>query len=163
MTPKRLSFSASSFSDFFTTKQQEMIFLQEFVNRSLVRIHTLDLEDLKKCEFFKFFEELNVSIFPCSPSREVYPSLVKTFFSNIYLTGGILHYEVKRHMMTLSIEKFRDILNLPHEDIILEFRDKVRKFNLKLSAYSLMNDPPSSIPNTFTTRYIYPESHMFTM
>lgn len=64
MNHKRLCFYSSPFSDFFTTKQLEIIFFQHFSNRSLVRIHNLDLEDFEEWKNLKTIEELNLSTFP---------------------------------------------------------------------------------------------------
>lgn len=124
MASKRLSFSANHFSNFFTTNQQEVIFFQDFIDRTLLRIHTLDSEAYKECELFKKFEELNLSTFLCSPSRKMYQSLVKMFFTNLYLTDEIVQSEVKRHRIFLSVKELGEFLNLPYEDIILESEDK---------------------------------------
>lgn len=111
MASKRLTFSSNHFFDFFTTKQQEVRFFQDFFDRTLLRIHTMDSKAFKKCELIKTFEEPNISTFLYNSSRNVYPSLVKMLYSNIYLTDGIFQYGVKRHMISQLVVKFREILN----------------------------------------------------
>lgn len=160
MDPKKLSFSTIPFFDFFTTIQQEVRFFQDFPDRTLQRIHTLDLEAFKECEFFKTFEELNLSTFLYNPSRKVYPILVKMFFSNLDNTDGIVQSEVKMHKITLSVKEFVDIMNLPCEDTVPESEDKGYKYNYKIVACSLMKDQTPSIPNPFIYGYIYHDSRM---
>lgn len=46
-------------------------------------------------------------------------------YSNLHLTDGILQTEVKRHIITLLVEEFEKMLHLPHEDLIVETKDKV--------------------------------------
>lgn len=43
-----------------------------------------------------------------------------------------------------------NILNLPHEDAVIESGDKGYNFNLNTVASSKMKYPPSPIPHTFT-------------
>lgn len=63
-------------------------------------------------------------------------------------------------MISLSLEEFGTILNLPHEDIVLWSGDKGYNFNLKFVPSSLMNNSSPNIPNTFTIEYILPNSRI---
>lgn len=149
-----------------------MRFLQDFTNINIVRTPTLDSKAFKEWKFFKTFEEPNTFSFFCNPSRNMYPSLVKMFSSNLYFIDEIVLSEVKRHKTSLSLEEFVNILNLPHEDIVLNTEGKGYKFNHKNVSSSLMN-------NTFAlyTKFIncwvhspwysydplYDQSHTFSM
>lgn len=146
MNPKRLNFFSIPLTNEFTTKKQEERFFQDFANQNLLRIHTLEPKDFKEFKFFKTFEELNLSIFLCMPSKRTYTSLVKMFFSNLHLTDGILQSKVRRHMINLSVEEFGEMLDLSHKDRIIEFGDKVNRYNYIIDASSLMKEHSPSIP-----------------
>ncbi|KAL5062502.1 hypothetical protein RYX36_024239, partial [Vicia faba] len=90
----------------------------------------------------------------------IYSYLVKMFFSNLHLTDGILRSEVKRHRITLSVEEFGEMLGLPHEDTIIELRDRLNIYNYIIIASSIMKEPSPSIPYPFTVGYIHPENYM---
>lgn len=59
------------------------------------------------------------------------------FLLNLHLTDGILQTELKRHGIALLVEEFKEILNLSHEDTIVEPRDKVGKYNSLLDISTL--------------------------
>lgn len=90
MAPKILSFSTSPFSGFFTTKQKKSEIFRRVLQLNPTQNPHPWSKDFKECELFKTFEELNLSTFLYSPSRNIYLSLVKTFFLNLYLTDGIV-------------------------------------------------------------------------
>lgn len=64
------------------------------------------------------------------------------------------------HKLSLSLEGFANILNLPHGDIVLDSGDKVYNFNIMFDASSLVKNPSHSIPNTLIARYICFDSCM---
>lgn len=66
--------------------------------------------------FFKTFEEPNLNTFIFNSLREVYSSLVKRFYSNIYFTHGIIYFKVRKHKITLPLEEFAEVLDLPHDE-----------------------------------------------
>ncbi|KAL5053444.1 hypothetical protein RYX36_034126 [Vicia faba] len=82
------------------------------------------------------------------------------FFLNLYFTDGIVQYEEKIHTISMPVKEFGEILNLPHEDIILDPEDKEYNYYHKIVASSLMKIPTPFIPNPFTVGYIEPDSHM---
>lgn len=63
-------------------------------------------------------------------------------------------------MISLLVEKLGEILNLHHEDIILESRDKGYNYNHKIVTSFLMKNPTPYILNSFTYGYIYTNGRM---
>lgn len=58
------------------------------------------------------------------------------------------------------MEEFGILLNLPHEDRIIELRDKANIYDYIIVASSLMKEPSSHIPYPFTVGYIHCEIRM---
>ncbi|KAL5081836.1 hypothetical protein RYX36_010257 [Vicia faba] len=99
-----------------------------------MRIHTLDPEDFKECKFFKTLEELKHSNFIYAPSEKIYNTLVKIFFSNLFQIDGILHSEVDKHPITLSIIELGKLLDLPHEDHLTKLDEKANSLSAATSS-----------------------------
>lgn len=86
----------------------------------VIEIHTLYGGIFQECEFFKIFEELNLTTCICSHLKKVYPSLVKILFLNLYFTNGIIYSEVRKCKISLLLDDFADILDLPHVKAVPE-------------------------------------------
>ncbi|KAL5076511.1 hypothetical protein RYX36_015495, partial [Vicia faba] len=71
-----------------------------------------------------------------------------------------LQSEVRKHRINFSVEEFGEMLNLPHEDKIIDLEDKTYRYNYIIVAYSLMKEPSSSIPYSFNDGYINPKSRL---
>lgn len=63
------------------------------------------------------------------------------FFSNIYFIDEIIYFEFRIHKISLSLEDFANILDLPHEVVIFEPEDQGHNFNFKVVASSLLKNP----------------------
>ncbi|KAL5081100.1 hypothetical protein RYX36_009521 [Vicia faba] len=94
------------------------------------------------------------------PPRRIYTSLANILFSNIHLTDGILQSKVRKHRINLSVEEFGEMLNLPHENIVIEPEDNANRFNYITVSSSLMKEPSSNIPYSFVVGYIHPGSRI---
>lgn len=125
-----------------------------------MRIHTLDSKVFKECEFLKILEEINLSTFLYSPSRKVYPSLVNMFFSNLYFTGGIIYSEIRRHNISLSLQYFARILDLPTQGHILKLEEQGDNFNFKSVVSLFLKNSTSLILNPFIVGFIFPNISM---
>lgn len=44
---------------------------------------------------------------------EIYPTLVKMFYSNLRYVNEVITFEVKKHLFSLFLKKFAEIYNLP--------------------------------------------------
>lgn len=76
MEPKSLRFaSLILLSKYFSSQEQDERFFQDFTNRSVLKIYTLDVRIFQECEFFKTFEELNLTPFIGSPPKKVWSSV----------------------------------------------------------------------------------------
>ncbi|KAL5078997.1 hypothetical protein RYX36_007418, partial [Vicia faba] len=91
-----------------------------------MRVHTLDPKDFKESNFFETLEELKISNFFCTPPKRIYMTLVKIFFSNLHLTNIILHSEVRKHRINLSIEEFGKLLDLSHKYHLTKTEEKIK-------------------------------------
>lgn len=76
-------------------------------------------------------------------------------FSNIHLTDGMIQTKERKYRISRLVEEFREMLNLPHEDIIVELEDEVNWYNYIITTYSLMKEPTSRIPYPFIVGYIH--------
>lgn len=92
----------------------------------------MNWREKKRVICVSFVDENNLSTFLCMPSKRIYTSLVKIIFSNIHLTDGILQSKLRNHRISLSVEEFVEMLNLHHEDKIIERRDKVNRYNYNI-------------------------------
>lgn len=80
------------------------------------------------------------------------------FFSNLHLTDGILQREIRKHTISLLIEEFGELLNLPHEDKIIDIGYKANQYNFITDTCSLVKEKSPCIPYPFTNGYVHPES-----
>lgn len=137
MEPKRIIFSiqSSPIIDDFSSQQQEGRFFQEFASKTVFVIHILDVGVFQKYEFFKVFEDLKLRTFFCSPSRMVYPSLVKMFFFNIYFTDGIVFSEIRKNKIHLPLKDFVKTLDLPNNEALFNPDEQCDKFNHKIAPF----------------------------
>lgn len=93
--------------------------------------------------------------------QERYPKLVRIFYPNLSYKDGIINSKVKKHPITLSLEKFACICNLSfleqdYDQIDLEGNE----FNYDIPAHTLLIDPSSRIPSTFIVDLIHPNSRL---
>lgn len=78
-------------------------------------VQTLDTKIFQEFEFFQTLEESNLKMFIYKPPREVYLSLVKILYSNIYFTNGIVYPGVRKCKIYLPLEEFVEVLDLPYD------------------------------------------------
>ncbi|KAL5098048.1 hypothetical protein RYX36_002375 [Vicia faba] len=121
-----------------------------------MRVHTLDSNIFKECNFFKTLKELKLSKFICTPSKRVYPTFVKMFFSNLHPTDGIIHTEVRKHHINLSIEYFGRIIYLPYQNQPMEENN----FDFVPETLSLIKKPSSYVPYPLEIKHIHPENRL---
>lgn len=108
---------------------------------NVLGIHTLDARCFQECEFLKIFEDIKLRTFSWSPPIKVYPSLVKTFFSNLYFTNVIIYSEVRKHKISMPLEGFTKTLNPPHDGSLFNPDEQGDNFNYKTLAPSFLINP----------------------
>lgn len=101
------------------------------------------------------FVSLKNSVF--EKSQERYLELVRMFYANLSQKYSIINSKVKKHHITLSLEDFACICDLP---FIVQDYDQMdlegNKFNFNI--HSLLIDPFSRIPSPFNVGLVFPNS-----
>lgn len=79
------------------------------------------------------------------------------FHANLSHTDGIINYKVKKHPITLSLEDFSYIFNMPFiEQNYDQMGLEGNKFTFETIAHSLLINPNSTIPSSFNVGLILP-------
>lgn len=140
------NFSAPShFSNYLSTMEKEVKFYREFANIEILPSYFLEVCVLISCEFFRMLEEARIRNFIYDVLMEIYPILVRMFYANLKFSYGVITHEVKKYSISLSLEEFAEICNLPCFESHYQEIDQSEDFHTTTSFFFL-HDPDSIIP-----------------
>lgn len=84
-----------------------------------------------------------------------YPTIVKMFYANLIYANGVISLEVKKHLISMSLEKFVEICNLPYFGPHYLDIDQSEDF-IVVASFSFLQDPESNIPSYFLMGSVHP-------
>lgn len=88
----------------------------------------------------------------------MYTSLVKMFYSNLYYVDGIVSYEVIKHKISISLNKYVEIMDLPCiRPVFNPIKVKeCNNYNYEIDVSSFLLYPKSCISSPFTVGLMRP-------
>lgn len=122
---------------------------------SNVSVYFLDVRVFEGCEFLKMFEEANLKNSINDTSGEIYLTLARIFSANLKYTYRIIILEVWKHHISLSLEEFVEIYNLPCTGSPCNESNKGEDFIVTVSN-SFLLDPNASVLSPFLMGNVYP-------
>lgn len=84
-----------------------------------------------------------------------YPTIVKMFYANLIYANGVISSEVKKHQISMSLEKFVEICNLPYFGPHYLDIDQSEDFII-VASFSFLQDLESNIPSYFLMGNVHP-------
>lgn len=76
----------------------------------------MDEKTFKYYGFAQDFAEVGLKGFILEEHREIFPTLVRMFYTKLNYIDGVLISEVKKHQIWLTLEEFANISNLIYTD-----------------------------------------------
>lgn len=80
------------------------------------------------------------------------------FFSNIYFTNGIIYSEVRKYKISLPLEDFAEVLDLPHDRpyFKLDELDEDDNYMSKSDSSSFLLDLKTHVSSLFSIGSVHP-------
>lgn len=136
--------------------EKEVKLYREYDDIEILPSYFLEVCVLISCEFFRMLEEARMRNFIYDVLMEIYPILVRIFFANLKFSNGIITHEVKKYPISLSLEEFAEICNLPCSRSHYQEIDQSEGFHTTTSFFFLQ-DPDSIIPSPFLVGSVHPD------
>lgn len=116
MAPKRLRTSKGtvvsiSLSNKFSTQEQDNKFNKDFATKNLLW-YSLDLGFFEGCQFLNVFIHDEMKDFISSVPKEMFPTLVRMFYSNLNYEDEIITSKVREHLIPLTLQELTKIYDL---------------------------------------------------
>ncbi|KAL5052835.1 hypothetical protein RYX36_033517 [Vicia faba] len=87
--------------------------------------------------------------------KERYSDLLRKFYANLTYTNGIITSEVKKNTITISLEDFATVCNLPHIEQDYDKKFEGNELDFDTLDHSFLTDPTTYVPHPFNVRVIH--------